>query len=297
MPPSARTPPPSASPAPTPAGSRQRSRPTSRWSTVRAYASATHLGPTVAVTAFTAVLALAAGAGARTLLVAAAVAAGQLSIGWSNDHLDAGVDREAGRSDKAVVRGTVSERGLLLAAVTAAALSVPLSLALGPGAGAAAIATTACGWAYNLGLKRTLLSPLPYLVAFALTPPVLTALAAGHRPEAPVVVAGGLLGLCAHFTNGVKDLEADAVTGVRGAPQALGARRSGLLSAGLLLAAAVVLLVPGGQPGAVSLLCAGVAAALAVASAALLARGRADAHAFTLTLLAVGALVAAVVLR
>ncbi len=287
MPPSARS----------SAATAARPTPPSPWSTVRDYAFATHLGPTVAVTAFTAALALAAGTGARTLLVVAAVAAGQLSIGWSNDHLDAGVDRAAGRLDKALVRGGVSERGLLVAAVTAAAVSVPLSLACGRAAGFAAIATTACGWSYNLGLKRTLLSPLPYAVAFALTPPAFTALAAGHPPEAPVVVAGGLLGLCAHFTNGVKDLDADAATGVRGAPQALGARRSGLLSAGLLLAAAVVLLVPGGQPGAVSLVCAGLAAALAVGYAALLFRRRADGHAFTLNLLAVGALVAAVVLR
>ncbi len=265
--------------------------------TVRAYLAATHFGPTLAVTTFTAALALAAGTGARTLLVTAAVAAGQLSIGWSNDHLDAGLDRAAGRSDKPVVRGEVTERGLLVAAVTAAAVSVPLSLACGLLAGLAAITTTACGWAYNLGLKATLASPLPYLVAFALTPPAFTALAAGHSPELPVVAAGGLLGLCAHFTNGVKDLDADALTGVRGAPQALGARRSGVLSAALLLAAALVLLLPGSRPSSVSLVLAALAAALAVGSAALLLRRRADGHAFTLTVLAVGALVAAVVLR
>lgn len=266
-------------------------------STVCGYASATHLGPTVAVTAFTAALALAAGTGARTALVVAAVATGQLSIGWSNDYLDAGIDRAAGRADKVVVSGSVSERGLLRAAVIAAAVSIPLSLACGLMAATAALATTACGWAYNLGLKRTLASPLPYLVAFALTPPVFTALAVGRTPDAPVVVAGGLLGLCAHFTNGVKDLEADALTGVRGAPQVLGARRSGLLSAVLLLTAAVVLLMPGGRPGAASLALAAVAAALAVLYAGLLVAGRAGRQAFTLTLVAVGALVGAVVLR
>lgn len=264
--------------------------------TVREYAAATHFGPTVAVTTFTAVLALAAGAGTRTLLIAAAVLAGQLSIGWSNDYLDAGIDRAADRRDKAVVRGTVTEPALLRAALVAAALSVPLSLANGALAGAAAIGTTACGWAYNLGLKRTLASPLPYAVAFALTPPAFVALAVGQTPSAQVVVAGGLLGLCAHFTNAVKDLDADALTGVRGLPQRLGARRSGLVSAALLLLAAVDLLVPGSSPRPGSLVLAAAAGALAVGDAALLAAGR-QRHGFRLTLIAVALLIAAVLVR
>lgn len=266
------------------------------WLTAREYAAATHFGPTLAVTSFTAALALAAGAGSRTVLISAAVLTGQLSIGWSNDYLDAGIDRLAGRRDKAVVRGSVSERGLLRAALLAAALSVPLSLATGPGAAAASLGTTACGWAYNLGLKRTLASPLPYVVAFALTPPAYVAFALDRMPQPQVVAAGGLLGLCAHLTNGVKDLDADALTGVRGLPQRLGARRAGLVSAALLLSAAVVLLVPGRQPSTASVVLASAAAVLAIGYAGLL-YGRTHVHAFTLNLLAVALLVAAVVVR
>ena len=264
--------------------------------TVRAYATATHFGPTVAVTGFTAVLALASGGGLRTLLICAAVLTGQLSIGWSNDHLDAGIDRAAGRREKPVVRGAVSERGLLRAAVVAAVLTVPLSLANGLGAGLAALGTTVCGWAYNLGLKRTLASALPYAVAFALTPPVFVALALDQAPQPQVVVAGGLLGLCAHFSNAVKDLDADALTGVRGLPQRLGPRTSGIVSAALLLVAAVVLLVPGSSPSVVSLLLAGSAAAMAAGYAGLIAAGR-QRHGFSLNLAAVALLVAAVVTR
>lgn len=263
---------------------------------VRAYATATHFGPTVAVTAFTAVLALTSGAGLRTLLICAAVLTGQLSIGWSNDHLDAGIDRAAGRREKPVVRGDVSELGLLRAAVVAAALTVPLSLANGLGAGLAALGTTACGWAYNLGLKRTLASALPYAVAFALTPPVFVALALDQHPQPQVVVAGGLLGLCAHFSNAVKDLDADALTGVRGLPQRLGPRTSGVVSAVLLVVAAVVLLLPGSSPSAPSLLLAGSAAALAAGYAGLIAAGR-QRLGFNLNLAAVALLVAAVVTR
>ena len=266
----------------------------SAWTTVREYASATHFGPTLAVTSFTAALALAAGAGVRTVLIAAAVLAGQLSIGWSNDYLDAGIDRAAARSDKAVVRGTVTERTLLRAAVVAAVASVPLSLATGVLAGICALTTTACGWAYNLGLKRTLASPLPYLAAFALTPPAYVALAVGQRPQLAVVAAGGLLGVCAHLTNAVKDLSADALTGVRGLPQRLGARAAGLLSAALLLLATLVLL-RGGSPGTLSLVLTVAAGALTVTYAALLAARRPGQHAFTLNLLAIGLLVGAVI--
>ncbi len=269
---------------------------TTAFTALREYAAATHFGPTVAVTSFTAALALAAGAGSRTVLIVAAVLAGQLSIGWSNDFLDAGIDRAAGRRDKAVVRGTVSERGLLRAALVAAAVSVPLSLATGLAAAGAALGTTACGWAYNLGLKRTAASPVPYAVAFALTPPAFVALALHQTPQPQVVIAGGLLGVCAHFTNAVKDLDADALTGVRGLPQRLGARRSGLVSASLLLAAALVLLLPGSSPRPVSLVLAGAAGTLAVLAAVLLA-GRASRHGFTITLIAVALLVAAVISR
>ena len=57
---------------------------------VRALVLATHAGPTVAVTTVSTLLAVAAGVpGGRTALVCAAVLAGQASIGWSNDWLDA----------------------------------------------------------------------------------------------------------------------------------------------------------------------------------------------------------------
>ena len=46
----------------------------------------------------------------RIALVVAAVLAGQLSIGWLNDVLDAERDRTAGRADKPVAAGAVSRR-------------------------------------------------------------------------------------------------------------------------------------------------------------------------------------------
>src|SRR5215217_9755038 len=95
-------------------------------------ALATHLGPTLAVTTVAPLLAVAAGVPAgRVVLVCAAVLAGQTSIGWSNDWLDADRDRAVARADKPTVQGAVQPGRLRSAALIAAALAVVLSLLLG----------------------------------------------------------------------------------------------------------------------------------------------------------------------
>src|SRR4051794_10693210 len=104
---------------------------------LRGLALATHAGPTVAVTLVATLLAVAAGVGAgRAALVCGAVLAGQASIGWSNDWLDADRDRAVARPDKPVVQGAVGPSLLRRAALVAVAVAVVLSLTLGfvPGA-------------------------------------------------------------------------------------------------------------------------------------------------------------------
>ncbi len=123
---------------------------------------ACHPGPTLAVTAL--VTALAAGSGqdaAGCLLVTAAVLTGQLSVGWSNDAVDAGRDRALGRGGKPAVSGLVSARALWIAAVVALVACVPLSLASGAAAGGFHLLGVAAAWSYNLGLKATVLSWVP----------------------------------------------------------------------------------------------------------------------------------------
>jgi 4-hydroxybenzoate polyprenyltransferase len=264
---------------------------------VRGYVEATHAGPTAAVVAFTVALGLAVGLGWRTLLVGAAVLTGQLSIGWCNDLVDAGRDRQAGRREKPLLRGVVSERGLRAGTVAAAALTVPLSLLAGVLAGGAHLVGVACGWAYDLGLKRTPASPLPYLVAFALAPTsfVVLALPGTAWPRPAVVVASGLLGVSAHFTNAVKDLEADAATGVRGLPQRIGPRWSGAVSGALLLAGSVLLLAGAGELPRIATALAASAAVVALGYTGLLATRRGLDRAFALNIGAIGLLVAAVV--
>ena len=216
---------------------------------LRAWAFATHLGPTVAVTTVATLLAVGAGVpGGRVVLVGTAVLAGQASIGWSNDWLDADRDRAVARADKPVVQGAVSPDRLRLAALISAALAVVLSLALGVVPGTLLLVLVASGWAYNAGLKRTVASVLPYVTGFGALPAGVVAAAPG-APAAQwwLVTAGGALGAAAHLANVAPDLEEDLATGVRGLPHRLGGGPSAAVAALLLGGASTVLV--GGPDG------------------------------------------------
>lgn len=226
--------------------------------------------PTVAVTVFTSVLAAAMGAGwARIGLLASAVLAGQLSVGWLNDLVDRHRDRAAGRADKPVALGLLSPRTVAAAIAAAAAACVPLSLSLGLGAGSAHLAAVAGAWAYNLGLKRTWLSWTPYALGFGLLPVVvwLVAPAAG-LPPAWMIGAAALLGVGAHAANVLPDLDADRAAGVLGLPHRMSAPALRLSTAALLLGAMLLLTFgPAGQPSGWELGSMALAALLAVPAA------------------------------
>jgi 4-hydroxybenzoate polyprenyltransferase len=220
--------------------------------TARALAQSCHPLPSVAVTALSAGLAgLADLPLTRGITLTAAVLAGQLSIGWSNDYLDAERDRAVHRSGKPVAAGAVTPRAARTAAAVALILAIALSAVLGWPGGAAALVIVACGWLYNLGLKATALSWLPYAIAFGTLPAVATLSASPPRwPAAWALTAGSLLGVAAHLANVLPDLGEDVATGVRGLPHRLGTKGTALASAAVLLAASTVILFgPGGQPG------------------------------------------------
>ena len=216
-------------------------------------ALATHLGPTLAVTTVATLLAVAAGVPAgRVVLVCAAVLAGQASIGWSNDWLDADRDRAVARADKPVVQGAVAPTLLRTLALGSAAAAVVLSLLLGLVPGLLLLVLVASGWAYNAGLKRTAVSVLPYVTGFGALPAGVVAAAPG-APLAPwwLVTAGAALGAAAHLANVAPDLEDDLATGVRGLPHRIGARGSAVTGAVVLGVASLVLVLgPDGPPTA-----------------------------------------------
>lgn len=218
----------------------------------RALALSCHPIPTVAVTAMSAGLSSLAGLSlGRGALVTAAVFTGQLSIGWSNDYLDAGRDRAVQREDKPVASGDITPRVAGVAAVVALLASIAASVALGWPGGAAALVIVACGWAYNLGLKSTALSWLPYAVAFGMLPAVASLSSSPPRwPPSWAMAAGALLGVAAHLANVLPDLRDDDATGVRGLPHRLGAKLTALGAALVLLtASALILWGPEHPPG------------------------------------------------
>jgi len=249
--------------------------------------------PTVAVTGFALALAAAAGGSpGRVAGVGFAVLTGQLAIGWANDAVDADRDTAAGRSDKPVATGSLDARVVGRAAGVAAALCVPASLALGALPGAAHLVGVAAGLAYDLWLKPTLASPLPYLVFFGLLP-LVALTGAGAAPSGVLCAVGALLGLAAHLANTVPDAAEDAAAGVRGLPQRLGPTVSRVAAALLVAAAAVVLWAGTASagtrgPGVLALL----AAASVTAGAAAAGHAR---RVFSLVVLAAGMVVAAVV--
>ena len=220
--------------------------------TVTALVQACHPEPSLAVTGITTALAVSAGRGPGSALVAAAFLSGQLSVGWSNDWIDAERDRATARPDKPVARGELAPNTLRTAAGVAALACVPLSLAMGTWAGSVHLLAVAAAWAYNARLKSTLLSWAPYALAFGLIPSIVT-LGLKGAPWAPAwaTAAGALLGVGAHLANVLPDLEDDAATGVRGLPHRLGRTGSAALSAVLLLAATAALAI---GPGPVGLL-------------------------------------------
>lgn len=262
--------PPSSTPSATPSATRR----------ATALLRACHPAPAAAVTLFAGAFAAgAADAGpGRALLVVAAVLAGQLSVGWSNDWIDAARDRAVGRVGKPVVSGDVSPAGLRTAALAAAAACVLLSAALGAVPGALHVGLVAVAWGYNAGLKSTAWSWVPYAVAFGGLPSVATLAVADPAPAPWWVTAGAAgLGVGAHLANVLPDLEDDAATGVHGLPHRLGRRRTATGAAAVLLAAAaVVVLASPGTPGAGGLLALAATAALATSAAVVALRSPAS---------------------
>ena len=200
-----------------------------------------HPLPSLAVTAmFAALIVRAAPHGLGPGAAVPAVLLGEMSIGWSNDYFDAPRDAMAGRTDKPILSGAISQRTVLIAAVVAVAASVALAFSINTACGTVEVVQMAAGWFYNAGLKITPVSGLTYAVGFGLIPEFATSTAPGipaARPE--VLVAAALLGVGGHLANALPDLDGDRVAGVRGLPNVLADR----FGAGALRILTVLLLL------------------------------------------------------
>jgi 4-hydroxybenzoate polyprenyltransferase len=241
-------------------------------------------------------MAVSAGVHWRSALLALAVLCGQVSVGWSNDAIDAPLDRRAGRLDKPIAAGEIQRSTVAWCAGLTLALCVPLSLSLGWKAGLAHLAAVAMAWAYNLGLKRTVASPLPYAVSFGLIPVIVAAMLPGAAwPQDTIIIAGACCGIAAHFANTVSDTAADELTGVRGLPQRIGPGPSTVV-AGLFVVLANwhVILAAGASPLTVTAFAIDLVIALSLPLALRVPQARQ--LAFRLVILAVAILVVALVI-
>lgn len=184
--------------------------------------------------------------GARLALT---MLAAQFAIGIANDLADRPLDR-ATKGDKPLASGAVnptSAAGLLALALLGAALGAASF-------GLASLATvalgTGLGLAYDLGLKRTALSWLPYLLALPLAPIWVWVALGRFGPRLLwLYPLGASLFLALHLANALADYAGDTAAGVRGIAQRLGrgAAINVLWVAALLplaLASALGLLLP-----------------------------------------------------
>lgn len=223
-----------------------------------ALAATAHPGPSLAVTTLAGLLTSAYGGSVGLVMgVIVAVLSGQLVIGWSNDLIDADRDASDARGDKPLATGVLTRRFVGIALGTAAVLTVLSSLTLGllPGL-LHLVLVVGSGLAYNLRLKATVFSFVPYALAFGALPAVVW-YAVQDQPSVPapvvgappawMLVVGALLGVGAHLLNALPDLQQDLAHGIHGLPHRLGAARVQLLAPALLLVGVMTaVVVPAG---------------------------------------------------
>jgi 4-hydroxybenzoate polyprenyltransferase len=204
---------------------------------------AAHFGPTVIVTTASFLLSLSQYSLIDSLRVAIAIFAGQLVVGWSNDFIDAPLDIAAQRTKKPIVSKEINPEQLKRSIVFALVAAVLLSLFSPLGLTGTLIHFLGILSAtfYNLKLKSTIISPLPYIVSFGALPWAIY-LPAGNQPPLWLFIDFMLIAVAFHFFNVLKDFQWDINQGVLGLPQRLGRNSSLIISISLIVSAVLVLI-------------------------------------------------------
>lgn len=162
----------------------------------------------------------------RLLTVLLTVFTSQYAIGALNEYCDRDLDRAAQRP-KPIVEGLVSPTVALWLAIASFGLMVLLAASSGPLLFALCLAAGGSGLLYDLGLKRTWFSWLPYFISFPLLPIwVGSAMRGGFEARLLwIVPVLGSLVIGLHLGNSLPDVELDRQQGSRSLSVVLGLRR------------------------------------------------------------------------
>jgi len=182
---------------------------------------------------------------ARFWWIAAIMLLVQFSISALNEWADADLDRRAGRP-RPIPLGLVKPGTALGVAVVCAVVAFLLCVLVNLGTvGLLLVGVgTACGWAYDLWLKPSPLSFLPFAIAFPLMPFWIGLLAGRPLGSLAILFLGGVpLATAIHLADAIPDRDRDRAAGLKTLAVALGRPGAELAAAGLLLIGSLVSMV------------------------------------------------------
>ena len=212
----------------------------------------THPFPSILDGLVAAGVALVAGASATLAAgIALSMTLVQLGIGAINDVVDADSDRGR-KPDKPIPAGLVDPRRASAAAVSVFALGILLALAIRPVLGLLLVGVAGIGLAYDLRLKGTAWSWLPFAAGIPLLPVAgwLGATGGLHPVFAVIVPASIAAGAALSVGNALVDVERDRDAGATSVADRLGLRSSSRVVAGLLVAVGTLAIGSGVAVGA-----------------------------------------------
>jgi 4-hydroxybenzoate polyprenyltransferase len=174
------------------------------------------------------------------LLIVAAIVGSQATVGVVNDLRDRDLDAVA-KPHKPLVAGRVSVRGAYVIGAAMLLVALVAGGALGVTSFFLVIAMTAAGLIYDLWLKRTAVSFLPYILGMPILP-IWAWICVRPAPSRLWLTypLGVLIGFGLHLANALPDAERDAAGGVRGVVQVVGARVALALCIGAFVVALVL---------------------------------------------------------
>ena len=173
-----------------------------------------------------------------SVLVLVGMTASQAALGAANDWLDRRHDALT-KPHKPIPARRARPEAVAAISLLCLALALLAALPLGGLPLLLVALGTACGYAYNLGLKRTAWSWLPYVAGFSLLPLFVWSVA-GIRPswlQAGIYPVGVPLVLAAHLANVLPDVEAERELVPGSLGSRLGVRRGSILAMGCVIAA------------------------------------------------------------